>query len=809
MNNFSKYSWKIVERGTGAIIEKELVFSTPDEAAQDARVYASERIEPGLEITITILDGERNKVKELNLFNISTANAEKTLNNIKKKKKTTNGSLNAVLWAAADKLHKNMDAAEYKHVVLGLIFLKYISDAFELLHAKLTAGEGEYEGADPEDPNEYRAQNAFFVPAIARWDKVSKNAKKTDILLDNGKRVDIGGYVDEAMEAIERQNTSLRGVLPKVYGRANLDRTSLGGLIDLIGTIALGTEQAQKRDMLGEVYEYFLGQFALAEGKKGGQFYTPQSVVKLLVEMLEPYEGRVFDPCCGSGGMFVHSEKFVKAHRDHYRKNGNGNGISFNPADRISIWGQESNQTTWRLCKMNLAIRGIDSSNIRWNNEGSFLNDAHKDLKADYVIANPPFNDSDWGGELLRDDARWHYGIPPVSNANFAWIQHFIYHLSPKGTAGFVMSNSALWSESKIERNIRKEIVDNDLIDCIVTLPDKLFYSAPNPVSLWFISREKKETIRQNKILLIDASFKKQKVNRNINTLSEDTISLISRTYHNWKKNSENYHDEKGFCITVDRDTIANTDYSLFPAEYIEINATYEHYGKEELEQILTVNIQTNKKRKTEFEDSFNKIAAMIELPLSSDLFTPREWVKMQLKDILFVSDERLGDRQEPEILTCTESGGLVLQRDRFTQRVATEDTTNYKVVRKTDIVYNPYLLWAGAIDQCWIVDTGITSPAYEVFRIKKGFEPTIIGALLKSSNALKKYHGISVGSIQRRRRAPSDKFLNLVFTIPSIDDQKRFSLLSEEVRKLNAFIDDMRFALNNILDVLSKNWIK
>jgi len=391
-------------------------------------------------------------------------------------------SIEATLWQSADKLRKNMDAAEYKHVVLGLIFLKYISDAFEVLHSKLVRGKGEYEGADPEDPNEYTAEKVFFVPPVARWKPISDNAKKTEILLNNAKKVDIGGYVDEAMEAIERQNPSLKGVLPKVYARQNLDRASLGGLIDLVGTIALGTEEEKSKDLLGQVYEYFLGQFALAEGKKGGQFYTPRSVVKLLVEMLEPYEGRVFDPCCGSGGMFVQSEKFITAHQDHYKKK--GKGVSLNPADLISIYGQESNQTTWRLAKMNLAIRGIDSSNIKWNNEGSFLNDAHKDLKADFIIANPPFNDSDWSGDLLKDDARWKYGVPPASNANFAWIQHFIYHISPSGIAGFVMSNSALSSESAAETEIRKAIIESDLVDCIVTLPDKLFYSVPGPASL-------------------------------------------------------------------------------------------------------------------------------------------------------------------------------------------------------------------------------------------------------------------------------------------------------------------------------------
>jgi type I restriction enzyme M protein len=322
------------------------------------------------------------------------------------KNETNQEPIEKQLWKTADKLRKNIDAAEYKHVVLGLIFLKYISDAFEELHSRLIAGVGDYAGADPEDRDEYRAENVFFVPSSARWSYLQSRAKLPEI----------GKDVDDAMDAIERDNASLKGVLPKVYARANLDPASLGGLIDLISNIALGEAKARSADVLGRVFEYFLGEFALAEGKKGGQFYTPRSVVELLVEMLEPYQGRVYDPCCGSGGMFVHSEKFVTEHQGRIND--------------ISIYGQESNQTTWRLCKMNLAIRGIDSSQIKWNSEGSFLNDAHKDLKADYVIANPPFNDSDRSGDLLRADGRWKYGTPPSGNANYAWIQHFLYHLN-------------------------------------------------------------------------------------------------------------------------------------------------------------------------------------------------------------------------------------------------------------------------------------------------------------------------------------------------------------------------------------------
>jgi type I restriction enzyme M protein len=492
-----------------------------------------------------------------------------------------------ILWQAADKLRKNMDAAEYKHVVLGLIFLKYVSDAFETLHTQLVEGKGKYEGANPEDPNEYTAEKVFFVPPIARWDSISNNARKPEILLDNGKKVDIGGYVDEAMEAIERQNISLRGVLPKVYARQNLDRASLAGLIDLISGIELGTAEAQRTDVLGKVYEYFLGQFALAEGKKGGQFYTPAGVVRLLVEMLEPYEGRVFDPCCGSGGMFVQSEKFIAAHRDHYKKP--NNGTSLNPDDYISIYGQESNETTWRLAKMNLAIRSIDSTNVKWNNEGSFLNDAHKDLKADFILANPPFNDSDWSGDLLKEDARWKYGTPPAGNANYAWIQHFVYHLSPKGTAGFVLAKGSLTSKTNNEGEIRKGIIEAGLLDCIVNLPAKLFLNTQIPACLWFLSRKKEG--RLDKALFIDARNLGHLINRRNLEFSEEDITRVADTYHRWKASffsgspsprssplsdpshqsdpSDRYSDIPGFCKSVSLDEIRVKDYVLTPGRYV------------------------------------------------------------------------------------------------------------------------------------------------------------------------------------------------------------------------------------------------
>ncbi len=464
------------------------------------------------------------------------------------KNNNTEETIEKQLWKVADKLRKNIDAAEYKHIVLGLIFLKYISDAFEELCDKLKKGEGEYAGADPEDRDEYKAENVFFVPKKARWSYLQSKAKLPEI----------GKVVDSAMDAIEKDNSSLHDVLPKVYARGNLDPTNLGGLIDLVGNIALGDAKARSADVLGHVFEYFLGKFALAEGKKGGQFYTPRSVVELLAEMLEPYKGRVFDPCCGSGGMFVQSEKFVANHQGR--------------VNDISIYGQESNQTTWRLAKMNLAIRGIDSSQVKWNNEGSFLNDAHKDLKADFIIANPPFNDSDWSSNLVRKDARWSFGPPPQNNANYAWIQHFIYHLSPNGTAAFLLSNGSLSSNTAAEKSIRINIIENDLLDCVIKLPTQLFYNTQISVCVWVICRNKSNPayrIRSQETLFIDARSFGQQVEKTLKVFSQKELYKIADAYSAWRKTDGHCNDEKGFCKSATTEEIKSHNYSLVPGRYV------------------------------------------------------------------------------------------------------------------------------------------------------------------------------------------------------------------------------------------------
>lgn len=453
----------------------------------------------------------------------------------------------ASLWKAADALRSNMDAAEYKHVVLGLIFLKYISDAFEEKHAELDSDRKS--GADPEDPDEYRAVNIFWVPPEARWSKLKAEAKQPTI----------GKTIDDAMLAIERDNPTLKGVLPKDYAHPRLDKQRLGQLIDLIGNIGLGDKENRSKDILGRVYEYFLSEFASAEGKKGGQFYTPRCVVRILVEMLAPFKGRVYDPACGSGGMFVQSEKFIEEH---------GGKIG-----DISVYGQESNHTTWRLAKMNLAIRGIDS-NLGREHADSFHRDLHPDLKADYVIANPPFNDSDWRGDLLKGDKRWQFGTPPAGNANFAWVQHFIYHLAPNGFAGFVLANGSLSSNQSGEGEIRKAIIEADLVDCMVALPGQLFYSTQIPVCLWFIARNKgngRFRKRHGETLFIDARELGRMVDRTRAELSDEDIATIAMLYHSWRgdKGSAPFNPVPGLARSATLKDIRAHKYSLIPGRYV------------------------------------------------------------------------------------------------------------------------------------------------------------------------------------------------------------------------------------------------
>ena len=449
------------------------------------------------------------------------------------------------LWLAADKLRGSMDPGEYKHVVLGLVFLKYISDAFVERHAEVS----KEPDADPEDRDHYAAENVFWVPKNARWSEIQKAAKQPTI----------GVLIDKAMEAIEKENPSLKNTLPKEYARPTLDKERLGGLIDLMSGVDLVEGGHRTRDVLGRVYEYFLAKFASAEGRLGGDFYTPSSVVRVLVEMIEPTHGRVYDPCCGSGGMFVQSEKFLEAHGGK--------------AGDISVFGQESNATTWRLAKLNLAIRHIEAQ-LAWGD--SFRKDEHKDLKADFVLANPPFNISDWGGEHLTEDVRWkNFGVPPAGNANFAWLQHIAHHLAPTGgVAGVVLANGSMSSQQSGEGTIRKAMIEADLIDCMVALPGQLFYATQIPVCLWFMAKNKSAKpfrSRKKEVLFIDARKLGTLVDRVHRELTEADVAKIAGAYHAWRgqKGAGKYEDVAGFCKSATLAEIAAHDFVLTPGRYV------------------------------------------------------------------------------------------------------------------------------------------------------------------------------------------------------------------------------------------------
>jgi len=465
-------------------------------------------------------------------------------------------TLEQKLWDAADALRGNQEPSEYKHVVLGLVFLKYISDRFEGRRREIEA-ELVSEGLKPEqiarlveDRDEYTSHSVFWVPAAARWGVIQKSAKQPEV----------GESIDNAMDLIERENPKLRGVLPRNYGREDLDKGRLGQLVDIIGSIGFTeTDDHGSDDVLGRVYEYFLGQFAGREtGKDAGAFYTPRSVVKTLVEMLEPFHGRVYDPACGSGGMFVQSAEFVKAH------GGKRNDIS--------VYGQEFTSTTWKLAKMNLALRGIDAD-LGDKSADSFTQDLHPDLRADFVLANPPFNVSDWWNAKLGDDPRWKYGTPPAGNANFAWVQHFIYHLSPRGTAGFVLANGSLSSKSSGEGDIRRKLVEADLVDCIVAMPDRLFFNTGIPVSLWFVSRDRignaDHRARKGEVLFIDARKLGTMVNRRLRELSEGDIQQIAGAYHAWRNHDGGFEDVAGFAKAASLNDIEQHNFVLTPGRYV------------------------------------------------------------------------------------------------------------------------------------------------------------------------------------------------------------------------------------------------
>ncbi|MEG2740465.1 class I SAM-dependent DNA methyltransferase [Clostridium sp.] len=498
-----------------------------------------------------------------------------------KAKSNANIGFEETLWKAADKLRGSMSSYDYKDVVLGLMFLKYISDKFETKYNELLEeGEG-YE----EEIDEYTEENIFWVPQISRWNYIRDNAKSNEI----------GQIIDDAMIEIEKENPTLVGVLDKRYARPELDKRRLGELVDLISTIKLHSKE--EKDLLGRIYEYFLGQFASAEGKNGGEFYTPTSIVQTLVEMIEPYRGRIYDPACGSGGMFIQSEKFVEEHQGSLQD--------------LSIYGQELNSTTWKLCRMNLVIRGLDG-NIGPQHGDTFHNDFHKMLKADYVLANPPFNIKDWGGSSLVDDIRWKFGVPPEGNANYAWLQHIVHHLAPNGCAGVVLANGSLSSNTSNEGEIRKNLIENDLVDAIVAMPDKLFYSTGIPVCLWILNRNKannpKFRSREKEILFIDARNLGEMIDRKHRELSHDDVKLIADTYHNYRNANGTFEDVKGFCKIAKLDEVKGNDYILTPGRYVGIeDAIDDGVPFDEKMKLITSELDELFKKSRSLEDEIRK----------------------------------------------------------------------------------------------------------------------------------------------------------------------------------------------------------
>lgn len=501
----------------------------------------------------------------------------------KKTNSTTKLGYEDTLWEAADKLRNNVDPSLYKHIILGLVFLKYVSEAFEIKYEELK----KEPYADPEDRDEYKSANIFWIPKGARWEDIQIYANKPEI----------GKVIDNAMELIEKENPDLKGILNKNYANPDLDKTVLGELVTLFTNLEIGTSQAQEIDMLGRVYEYFISKFASAEGKGGGEFYTPACIVKTLVEMIEPYNGRVYDPACGSGGMFVQSAKFIKEHQ------GNINDIS--------VYGQESNPTTWKLAKMNMAIRQIDA-NLGDHQADTFHNDLHKTLKANYILANPPFNISVWGGDKLTEDQRWVYGTPPVGNANYAWLQHMLFHLTPNGgVAGTVLANGSLSSDTSNEGVIRKNMIDDDKIECIVAMPSQLFYATGIPCCLW-IMRKGKNKNNEKKTLFIDARNLGHMVDRKIRELSLDDITKIADTYHNWRK-GENYKDEPGFCKSADYEKIKENNYVLTPGRYVGTEEVEDDgMSFEEKMKSLTKELSEHIKRSEELNNELKKVLGAI-----------------------------------------------------------------------------------------------------------------------------------------------------------------------------------------------------